>query len=322
VVDEGFNWSVWWEYFPNFFLSNIVTILFSYFILNHFYYLFSERKGLRYFIQPLFICIIGAEVYNLLIDYLLPLKANIGNPLPIEKQIISNLLVGVLYIIFIFLIAYITHLRDERKKHRQLKEQKLQLEVEKAQAELKFLKSQINPHFLHNTLNSFYARSLPLSSEIAENILTLSQMMRYAIDQPHTVDGKVALKDEIEHVKNLIKINQFRFRNKLNIELEVKGEVNGAVIIPIVLITIVENIFKHGDLNDSSYPIRIAIEIRDGRLKYCSQNKKNNGPKEFSTGIGLENIRRRLELTYGKSYTLIIKDKQELYTTELIIIDV
>ena len=143
--------------------------------------------------------------------------------------------------------------------------------------------------------------------------------MRYALGEAYTEDGKVLLRDEIEHLRNFIKMNQFRFRNNLNVELEVRGEMNGAVIIPFVLITLVENIFKHGDLSDPEHPIRIMIEMKDGGLHYYSRNKKKQGPKELSTGIGVDNIQKRLQHAYGDGFTLNIQDETDCYTTELII---
>jgi LytS/YehU family sensor histidine kinase len=195
----------------------------------------------------------------------------------------------------------------------------MQLEVEKTQANLNFLKAQINPHFLHNTLNFLYAKSLPYSPELSEGILTLSDIMRYALG-PAARDGKVALKEEIEHVRNVIKINQLRFSNNLNVNFDVNGVVNGATTIPFLLITIVENAFKHGDLKSDEHPIEIKLEMLDsGRVYFFCRNKKKNGPKEISTGIGLDNIKKQLDLTYGHNYVLNIKDEAEFYTTELTI---
>lgn len=319
LYNVPFNWPVFWEYFPNLLLGIVTTILFSFWLLNHFYALFSQRKPARHFILPVLLTLAVIQVYNLLVDRYLPLKNNIDDPLPLDKQVVGNLLLAATYLFFILSIAYITNLRDIRKKHRLLEQQKLQLEVEKAQAELKFLKSQINPHFLHNTLNSFYARSLPLSQELAGGILTLSEMMRYALGEAYAADGKVLLKDEIEHLRNLVNIHQFRFRNHLNVVLDVRGELNGALIIPFVLITLVENIFKHGDLSSADHPIRIEIEVNAGSLRFRSTNKKKSGPRELSTGIGLDNIRKRLGLTYGNGYDLIIKEDEETYSTELLI---
>jgi two-component system LytT family sensor kinase len=200
-----------------------------------------------------------------------------------------------------------------------LEEQKMQLEMEKSQANLNFLKAQINPHFLHNTLNFLYAKSLPYSPELSEGILTLSDIMRYALSEGNTQDGKAPLRDEIEHVRNVIKINQLRFSNNLNVNFEVKGVVNGATIIPFVLITLVENAFKHGDLKSIGNPIDIKLDVESNKLSFYCHNKKKNGPREISTGVGLDNIKKRLELAYGPDYEFEVKDEEEFYTTELTI---
>jgi LytS/YehU family sensor histidine kinase len=218
-----------------------------------------------------------------------------------------------------FLVAYITILREGQKQRKILEAQKLQLEVEKSEANLNFLKAQINPHFLHNTLNFLYAKSIPYSPELSEGILTLSDIMRYALSEGNAREGKAPLKDEIEHVRNVIKINQLRFSNKLNVNFEVSGIVNGAMIIPFVLITLVENAFKHGDLQKQEYPIDIKLNIHKSKLYFYCRDKKKTGPKEISTGIGLENIRKRLDLAYGDTYKFIVKDEAEFYTTELTI---
>lgn len=317
VYNEPINWANFWEYLPNLLLGVLATTLLSYFTLNHFYALLVRRKGVRYFLLPVFLCLAAMQVYNLTVDYLLPLQANRNNPLPLERQLVGNLVAATLYVVFILVIAAVYYLRDVRRSNKQLKEKTLQLEIERMQADLKFLKSQINPHFLHNTLNSFYARSLPLSKELAEGILTLSEMMRYALGESSTADGRVLLRDEIEHLRNFIKMNQFRFRGHLHVQLEVEGVLNGAVIVPFVLITLVENIFKHGDLSDAEHPIRICIEVKDHHLRYYSKNRKKKGPKELSTGIGLDNIQKRLQLAYGDDYALNIKDEDDCYTTEL-----
>jgi LytS/YehU family sensor histidine kinase len=251
----------------------------------------------------------------------MPLQSNIDNPLPLARQVVGNLIVAVLYIIFILVLAAIYYLSDVRRHNQLLEEQKLKLEVEKTHADLKFLKSQINPHFLYNTLNSFYARSLPLSKDLAEGILTLSGMMRYALGEAYTEDGKVLLRDEIEHLQNFVKMNQFRFRNTLNVRLDINGEVKDKVIIPFVLITLVENIFKHGELMDERNPCLISMDLKESSVRYYSWNLKKAGPKELSIGIGLDNIQKRLQLAYGNNYKLQIKDENDIYSTELIVQD-
>jgi LytS/YehU family sensor histidine kinase len=217
------------------------------------------------------------------------------------------------------LVPYITNLREGQKQRKVLEAQKMQLEVDKSQANLNFLKAQINPHFLHNTLNFLYAKSLPYSAELSEGILTLSDIMRYALSQGNEKDGKAPLKDEIEHVRNVIKISQLRYSDQLKVNFEVTGLINSAVIIPFVLITLVENAFKHGDLKNQDYPIDIKMNVNGNKLYFYCRNKKKSGPKELSTGIGLENIRNRLDLAYGTNYNFSLKDEPEFYTTELTI---
>lgn len=319
IVGKPFNWDTYLEYLFNQVTGTIATTIYFYYALNLFHYLFQQKKRFSAFILPSVLCIVAVEAYNLGIDYLHPLQSNIDDPMPLPVQLLGNLLLALTYLGAALLIAYVNNLRDERKKHQLLKEQKLQLEVEKMQADLKFLKSQINPHFLHNTLNSFYSRSLPVSKELADGILTLSEIMRYALGETNSVDGKVMLKDEIEHVRNVIKINQFRFRNNLRIDLDVRGVINGAAILPFVLITLVENIFKHGDLTDAEHPIKILVQVQNGSLRYYSRNKKKSGPRELSTGIGLDNIKKRLDLVYGENFTLEVRDEADFYTTELVI---
>jgi LytS/YehU family sensor histidine kinase len=99
----------------------------------------------------------------------------------------------------------------------------------------------------------------------------------------------------------------------------VEGVVNGAQIIPFILITLVENAFKHGDLKSAEHPIVIKLKVSHDSLYFYCQNKKKTGPKELSTGIGLDNIKKRLDLAYDSHYQLLIRDEADVYTTELTI---
>jgi len=311
--------------------SQLLSIVFSsgfyFFSINSYYGLFYERKPASDFIKPTVIAVLSLAAYFVL-SYLLASTKKITlsvNNNKFEEEMTAGLMVfsyiisTVFFIGMALLIAYLTHLRDERKQRKVLEAQKMQLEVEKSQANFNFLKAQINPHFLHNTLNFLYAKSLPYSVELSEGILTLSDIMRYALSEGNAKDGKAPLKDEIEHVRNVIKINQLRFNNNLNVKFNVEGIVNGAAIIPFVLITLVENAFKHGDLKSTEHPIDIHLSVNGSKLSFRCRNKKKMGPKELSTGIGLDNIEKRLDLAYGKNYSLCVKDETEFYTTELTI---
>ncbi|HTM92609.1 MAG TPA: histidine kinase [Flavisolibacter sp.] len=329
MYSKDFNWNklFTWHYL----LSQLISISFSsafyFFAVNSYYSFFYERRPASDYVKPTVIAVVALAGY-FAFTYFLAISKKITvsiNNSKIEQELTPALMVfsyiisSVFFIGMALLIAYLTHLRDERKQRKILEEQKMQLEVEKSQANFNFLKAQINPHFLHNTLNFLYAKSLPYSPELSEGILTLSDIMRYALSEGNAKDGKAPLKDEIEHVRNVIKINQLRFSNKLNVKFNVEGVVNGATIIPFVLITLVENAFKHGDLKSTEYPIDIILKINDSQLYFYCRNKKKIGPKELSTGIGLDNIKKRLDLAYGNNYCLKVKDESDFYTTELTI---
>ena len=313
-VSSLFNWRT--------FLKTCISFLFSsfffYLTVNYYYFLIRTKRKLVPDIQFSAAVVTLCFAYSAGTHFLFPQKeaeAYTTTPVLILGMVINTLfLLGVS-----LLVAYLTHLRDDQKQRKILEAQKMQLEVEKSQANFNFLKAQINPHFLHNTLNFLYAKSLPYSPELSEGILTLSDIMRYALSEGNAKDGKAPLKDEIEHVRNVIKINQLRFSNNLNVQFQVEGVVNGATIIPFILITLVENAFKHGDLKSQEIPIEIRLKIEKDHLYFFCRNKKKTGPKELSTGIGLDNIKKRLDLAYRNQYSLRIKDEAEIYTTELII---
>lgn len=289
-----------------------------YFSLNLLYDLINTRKKILSYIKVAVILFVGFCLYKTFLYYVFPLALHnrYDSPFPIYRITLGTYLP---FLLVSFIIAYITYVRESLKQRRILEAQKLQLEAQISQANFNFLKAQINPHFLHNTLNFLYAKSLPYSAELSEGILTLSDIMRYALTRGNQKDGKAPLWDEIGHVHNVIKISQLRYSNSLKVNFEVTGDVEGKLIIPFVLITLVENAFMHGELKSEEYPLDIKLDVKGNALFFYCRNKKRTGPKQLSTGIGLDNIRKRLHLAYGDNYKYTVKDDPEFYTTELII---
>lgn len=307
-----------WKHLRNQCITFVYIVFYYYFTLNAFYSLISQKKSAVYYVRVAVITIVALVAFYVFNYYCLDDAKKMAE-LSQNLILFSYALSSLVYIGLSMIIAYFIFLRDERKQRKVLEAQKMQLEVEKSTANFNFLKAQINPHFLHNTLNFLYAKSLPYSQELSEGILTLSDIMRYALSEGNAKDGKAPLKDEIEHVRNVIKINQLRFSNTLHVQFDVEGVVNGATIIPFVLITLVENAFKHGELKNTTDPITIKLRVENNKLYFYCRNRKKSGPKELSTGIGLENIQKRLDLAYGKDYIFHVKDEEEYYTTELTI---
>lgn len=199
------------------------------------------------------------------------------------------------------------------------REEKVQLAKERLFYENSFLQAQINPHFLFNALSFLYYRTQPFSEEISGGIMKLADVMRYALDNHPDAEGKVLLSKEINHIKNVIDINQLRFSNKLNIQFELKGKPGNFRIIPLLLITLVENAFKHGDVGDPAQSLLIELCIAEEEKKFFCRvkNKKSTVPVTEGYGIGLQNIRNRLEMSCKGKYDLNITEDEQYYTVEL-----
>ncbi|HTD99408.1 MAG TPA: sensor histidine kinase [Mucilaginibacter sp.] len=189
------------------------------------------------------------------------------------------------------------------------------LENQRLSAELAFLKSQINPHFLFNSLNSIYSLAYQKSDTTPEAILKLSEIMRYMLYESN--DNKVELSKELQYLQNYIDLQKIRFGNKAFVDFKITGEVGGQKIVPLLLIAFIENAFKHGVANDPEAPIRLLINLDGTKLHFYMENKKHTMNRDTEGGIGLNNVKRRLDLLYPGKYTLDIKDDPNMYTCEL-----
>ncbi len=191
------------------------------------------------------------------------------------------------------------------------------LREEKTQAELAFLKNQINPHFLYNTLNYIYSLAYPVSEKLADAVIKLSQLMRYMLTE--NPDGQVDLQKEVDYIENYISIYQLRFEDAFFVDFKAEGDIAGKRVAALLLIPFVENAFKHGIVNDPSRPIRIHLKVTGTRLDFTVSNKINRSQKDHSTGVGLVNIRRRLELIYPNKHELLVSENGQTYKTTVAI---
>lgn len=200
----------------------------------------------------------------------------------------------------------------------ELEGKRKELENEKLLAELNFLKAQINPHFLFNTLNNLYYLAYTKSENTTEVIAKLSQMMRYMIYESN--HAKVALSKEIEYMENYISLERLRLNNQIPIAFEVKGAVENVWITPLIFITFLENAFKHGVSNDNPNAwINISIEVAPGECIYKVGNSKptNKTGVHEKSGIGLQNVKRRLALSYPEKHQLQVDDSTDSYSVIL-----
>jgi two-component system LytT family sensor kinase len=214
-------------------------------------------------------------------------------------------------LLFLFLSAVLKFTVDWFSNERVQRD----LENQRLSAELAFLKSQINPHFLFNSLNSIYSLAYQKSETTPEAILKLSEIMRYMLYECN--DNKVDLTKEIQYLHNYIDLQKIRLGNKAFIDFKVEGNIDNQQIVPLLLIAFIENAFKHGVANNAVTPIRVLIDVNDAHLHFYMQNKKHTNNRDASGGIGLNNVRRRLNLLYPGKYNLEINDGEDTYTVEL-----
>ena len=195
-----------------------------------------------------------------------------------------------------------------------------ELETEKLESELKFLKSQIHPHFLFNTLNNLYALTLDKSDRAPEVVVKLSDLLSYMLYECNAPE--VPLAKEVQLLQDYLDLEKIRYRNELSVEFEIFGRVNGKNIAPLILLPFVENGFKHGLSKQINNPwINIALDIEDDLLGFSVENNRPSVEKAddtgYSEGIGLKNVRRRLDLIYGNQYTLDIVSNKDTFRINL-----
>jgi two-component system, LytTR family, sensor kinase len=190
------------------------------------------------------------------------------------------------------------------------------LEKEKIQAELTLLRYQLNPHFLFNTINDIYYLAIIKSDKTADAILKVSNLLRYVLNDK---EEQVPLEKEIDHLKEFIKLQKFRFPDQfISMDLNIKDNIINYQIAPLLLITFVENAFKHGEPGTSEDPVKIHLSIQDKLINYTVINKINfNGPKDATTGIGLTNLKRRVSLLYPERHYLVTQNDKDVFSAHL-----
>lgn len=196
------------------------------------------------------------------------------------------------------------------------------MENQSMQSELRFLKSQINPHFLFNTLNSLYALTLKKDDKAPDIVIKLSEMMRYMLYECN--EPRVPLRKEINYLQNYLDLERLRQRKGINITLDVSGNVSDQMVAPLLLIPFLENSFKHGvNANIKDGFVRAHLRVEDRAIHFELENSKGSVmPTQVhgnrpSGGIGLVNVRRRLELLYPGAHELAVRETPSTYTIML-----
>lgn len=294
------------------FFHMLVSYFNNYLLIEWFLF---RRKYVTYFIS--------LSLSILLVCF--PLAVATYRYIPLTDESIASIWT-VQFFIYNFLIIFFTVLLTASIKlfrNWYLKEQaNKELQKLNIENELKFLKSQINPHFLFNNLNNLYALTLKHSDLAPDAVLKLSNILRFGLYESQK--QKVPIDDDIQFVRDYIELEKLRLGERTDITLEVEGSTFGKMIEPFLFINFIENAFKHGanpTLGKSYIHIRYHIDAKHKKLIFTIKNNKpatlNNLDKAKVGGIGLKNVQTRLNILYPNKHELIIADDKDLYSVTL-----
>lgn len=290
------------------FISYLLLILFFY--LNYFVFVpkLYFKHEYFYFVLAMLLCFF---VIAYLPDAIVPFKQTHRPPPPKPRGGGGFLMFKIGNVFFLFLIVFFLSLMLK------ISSRWKQTEKEKLSAELSYLKAQINPHFLFNTLNSIYSLAIEKSDNTASAIVKLSGMMRYVINEAH--HDVVSLEKEIAYIYSYIELQQIRFGHAIQLAFSVKGETQGKTIAPLILISFVENAFKHGVNAEENSDIKIRIEVNKDKLHLQVHNNKVfvQQSDENKSGLGIENTKNRLQLLYPARHSLTITDSENEFSVSL-----
>jgi hypothetical protein len=238
-----------------------------------------------------------------------------GTPMEISRDwVLNDLRLTIIYFMYAFLIRLAIGWFETQKLRSELKSHTLN-------SELALLRSQVNPHFLFNTLNNIYSLVYKKSEDAPEAVMKMSSIMRYMLYDATT--DRVALEKEVEYLMSFIELEKLRIRHKDFVEFVITGNLEEHTIAPMLMIPFIENAFKHGSKTITSPGIRIRLEVERGRILFEVVNYLRNsaGMKDKVGGIGLQNVRRRLELLYPGKHELEVWRDDNQFKVKLLILD-
>jgi two-component system, LytTR family, sensor kinase len=292
----------------------LYVICANYFFFDHILPMISRKKIIRSLL------LLGLQF--LIYSFGLYFWRGLGMVLHIWTPLITfdRFLEGVCYhfqysLLSVFFFGIIVHLNN----HQRLKQMTQQLRIEKQEAELNFLKSQTNPHFLFNTLNNIYALAKEKSDLAPESILKLSEILRFMLYQ--TSSPFLPIEQEIKIISDYIALEKLRYDDTLRVNFNYKIRDRQQLLPPLLLIPLVENAFKHGASETLEHPfVDISLSIEQQRLFFQVKNSAERDPEAsvIKENIGLSNLRRQLELLY-REYELSVKQEELVFIATLTI---
>jgi len=303
-----------------------VKLTITYFVIYFLLPRFSEKR--RYFsllFLTLALCFLGSMVLRTMeicsLHSWLLLSGKLSCAWGEAPFFVFKMVYKALDLLFVVsLVAIIKFIQQQIAYERKTKN----LLTQKLETELQFLKHQLQPHFLFNTLNNLYGLILTKSDKAGDMVVKLSEIMSYMLYESN--ETLVPVENELGNLANYMALEKIRYGEELHIDYELRGKTAGKKVPPLVFISFVENAFKHGPSSNLERSwIRISTVITEKKLLFVVENSlpesdrgKEPDRPEVKSGIGLDNVRKRLDLIYGSRYTLTIT-RENTYLIELTI---
>ena len=272
------------------------------------------KRYLRFVLYSLAAFLISASYITISAFYGIMITLGYGyqENFPLTKSLIYILISVYLVVAVASAFSLLKNNYSAVAKNEELKNRILEAQLKLKEQELQYLKMQIHPHFLFNTLNTIYGLSLSNNQSTPEMILQLSDLLDYILYQ--TRKPLVKLEDEVNHIRNYIDLEKKRFREDLEIEFHSDPIPENIQIAPMLLLPFVENSFKHGKGNDGKLKISVELNLNGEIMDFRIVNSLSKKTEEsFGEGIGLENIQRRLQILYENEHNLKVEEALDNY---------
>lgn len=302
-----------------------ITIATTYFVNYYLIPRYLLKKNYKFFVLYAIYSLIFSAYFELIIvflAYVIFADLNVSKMNPLTKDIFF-LMVGLYFVVFFAVaVKMLKNWYEIQKNNQQLAKEMLEAALKLTEAELKVLKGQIHPHFLFNTLNNLYGLTLAKSDIAPRVVLLVSNLLDYLLYQCNT--PQVNLKNEIDHISDYLELEKIRYGAHIQVKFAAHSKVTDQKIAPMLLLPFVENSFKHGVIHAVKDGfIDIKLRVTGNELYFTVKNSKiaSNGSLDdcSSQGIGLQNVKKRLELIYGKHHRLVIEDLDTTYKCSLYI---
>ncbi len=312
------NYVIW---FSSFLLP--ITMITTYFVV---YYLIPKylltKKYKHFALYSAYTLVFSTYLIIIAIfgSFVFLSNMELKNMPPMSRNYIFVLILVYLVVFIVSFISLLNHNFKTQTENKELLNKILETQLQIKSQELQYLKKQIHPHFLFNTLNTIYGFALKQSKNTPDIILKLSNLLDYIlyqVDKP-----KVSLKEEISHIKEYIGLEKMRFQDTLKVTFIADDILEDIQIAPMLLIPFVENAFKHGSLIDGFLKVEILVKLSENQLLFSIKNTVfTDELKPNKVGIGLENIKKRLDLLYKNNHKLDIKNKNNWFIVNLTILN-